>query len=45
MHVSKHELQPTIIGEYQGRQVDAGGIRIAFESMPTVANNLGLAVS
>ena len=34
MHVSKDELQPTIIGEYQGRQVDAGGIRIAFESMP-----------
>ena len=34
MHVSKDDLEPTIIGEYQGRQVDAGGIRIAFESMP-----------
>ena len=34
MHVSSHDLEPTIIGEYEGRQVDAGGIRIAFESMP-----------
>jgi hypothetical protein len=34
MHVSKDELEPTVIGEYEGRQVDAGGIRIAFESMP-----------
>ena len=34
MHVSRDDLEPTIIGEYQGRQVDAGGIRIAFESMP-----------
>jgi hypothetical protein len=34
MHVSKDDLEPMIIGEYQGRQVDAGGIRIAFESMP-----------
>jgi hypothetical protein len=34
MHVSKDELEPMIIGEYQGRSIDAGGIRIAFESMP-----------
>ena len=34
MHVSKDELEPMIIGEYEGRQVDAGGMRIAFESMP-----------
>jgi hypothetical protein len=34
MHVSKDELEPTVIGEYEGRQVDAAGIRIAFESMP-----------
>jgi len=34
MHVSKNELEPMVIGEYEGRQVDAAGIRIAFESMP-----------
>ena len=34
MHVSKDELDATIIGEYEGRQVDAGEMRIAFESMP-----------
>ena len=34
MHVSKDELEPTVIGEYEGRTVDSGGIRIAFESMP-----------
>jgi hypothetical protein len=34
MHVSKDELDATVIGEYEGRSVDAGGIRIAFESMP-----------
>jgi hypothetical protein len=34
MHVSRAELPATIIGEYEGRSVDASGIRIAFESMP-----------
>jgi hypothetical protein len=34
MHTSRDELEPTIIGGYEGRQVDAGGIRIAFETMP-----------
>ncbi len=34
MHVSRDELEPTVIGEYEGRQVDAGEMRIAFESMP-----------
>ena len=34
MHVSKDELEPMVIGEYEGRQVDAGKLRIAFESMP-----------
>jgi hypothetical protein len=34
MHTSKDELQATVIGEYEGRQVDAGAMRIAFESMP-----------
>jgi hypothetical protein len=34
MHVSKDELEATVLGEYEGRQVDAGEIRIAFESMP-----------
>jgi hypothetical protein len=34
MHVSKDELEPTILGEYEGRSIDAGDFRIAFESMP-----------
>ena len=34
MHVSKADLEPTVIGEYEGCSVDAAGIRIAFESMP-----------
>jgi hypothetical protein len=34
MHVSRDELPATVIGEYEGRTVDAGAIRIAFESMP-----------
>ena len=34
MHVSKDELEPTVIGQYEGRTTDSGGIRIAFESMP-----------
>ena len=34
MHTSKDELEPMVVGEYEGRHVDSGGIRIAFESMP-----------
>jgi len=34
MHTSKDELEPTVIGEYVGRSIDSGGIRVAFESMP-----------
>ena len=34
MHTSKDELEPTVIGEYVGRSIDSGDIRIAFESMP-----------
>ena len=34
MHVSKDELKPMVFGEYEGRQADAGEMRIAFESMP-----------
>jgi hypothetical protein len=34
MHVSKAELPATVMGEYEGRSVDAGDFRIAFESMP-----------
>jgi hypothetical protein len=34
MHASKADLEPTVIGDYEGRSVDSGGIRIAFESMP-----------
>ncbi len=34
MHTSRDELEPMVLGEYIGRSIDAGGIRIAFESMP-----------
>jgi hypothetical protein len=34
MHTSKDELEPMVIGEYEGRSIDAAGIRIAFERMP-----------
>jgi hypothetical protein len=34
MHTSKDELEATVLGGYEGRQIDAGEIRIAFESMP-----------
>ena len=34
MHVSKAELPAMVMGEYEGRSVDAGDVRIAFESMP-----------
>ena len=34
MHVSKADLEPTVIGEYEGRSMDSGELRIAFESMP-----------
>ena len=34
MHTSKDELEAMVIGEYEGRQIDAGEMRIAFESMP-----------
>jgi hypothetical protein len=35
MHTSKDELEPMVFGEYEGRPIDAGEMRIAFESMPT----------
>jgi hypothetical protein len=35
MHVSKDDLDPMVMGEYEGRQVDADAMRITFESMPT----------
>ena len=34
MHTFKDDLEPTVIGWYIGRSIDAGDIRIAFESMP-----------
>jgi hypothetical protein len=34
MHVSRDDLEPMVIGEYEGRSTDSGGFRIAFESMP-----------
>ena len=34
MHVSKAELPAVTLGEYEGRTIDAAGIRIAFETMP-----------
>jgi hypothetical protein len=34
MHTSRDDLEPMVLGEYEGRSIDAGGVRIAFESMP-----------
>jgi hypothetical protein len=34
MHVSRADLPATVVGDYEGRTVDSGGMRIAFESMP-----------
>jgi hypothetical protein len=34
MHTSRDDLEPMVLGEYEGRQIDAGEMRIAFESMP-----------
>jgi hypothetical protein len=34
MHVSRDDLEAMVFGEYEGRMVDAGEFRIAFESMP-----------
>jgi hypothetical protein len=34
MHTSRDELEAMIVGEYEGRRVDAGEMRITFESMP-----------
>ena len=34
MHTSRDELEAMVMGEYEGRQIDAGEMRIAFESMP-----------
>jgi hypothetical protein len=34
MHTTKDELEPMVLGDYEGRSIDAAGIRIAFESMP-----------
>ncbi len=35
MHVSRDELASIVVGEYEGRTIDSGEMRIAFESMPT----------
>ena len=34
MHTSRDELEPMVVGEYEGRRVDSGEMRITFESMP-----------
>ena len=34
MRASKADLPATVLGEYEGRTVDWGEIRVAFESMP-----------
>ena len=34
MHVSKADLPAVVLGSYEGRTADSGGMRIAFESMP-----------
>ena len=35
MHVSKADLPAMVFGEYEGRSVDWGELRFAFETMPT----------
>jgi len=34
MHASKADLPAMVIGEYEGRTVDWGDFRVAFETMP-----------
>ncbi len=34
MHVYRDELEPMVLGEYDGRRADAGDMHIMFESMP-----------
>ncbi len=34
MHTSRDELEPMVIGDYEGRMIDAGEMRITFELMP-----------
>jgi hypothetical protein len=34
MHTSRDDLDAMVMGDYEGRQIDAGAMRIAFESMP-----------
>jgi hypothetical protein len=34
MHASKADLTAMVIGEYEGRTVDWGDFRVAFETMP-----------
>jgi hypothetical protein len=34
VHTSRDDLDAMVMGEYEGRQIDAGAMRIAFESMP-----------
>jgi len=34
MHTSRDDLEAMVMGDYEGRQIDAGAMRITFESMP-----------
>ena len=34
MHASKDELPAQVLGDYEGRSVDWGETRVAFETMP-----------
>ena len=34
MHASRADLPATVLGEYEGRSVDWGELRLGFESMP-----------
>jgi hypothetical protein len=36
VHISRDELEPVVLGEYEGRTIDTGEMRIAFESMPAL---------
>jgi hypothetical protein len=34
IHTSRDKLEPMVVGEYESRHLDAGEMRISFESMP-----------
>jgi hypothetical protein len=45
MHVSRDELEPMVLGEYEGRKVDAGEVDEHDRTMATVDRNVGMVAS